>query len=98
MVNGVPDNLQIDTKIFVRQQVPEILDILPGYVFISSLLLHRHFAHRLADYLEFTDNCRVAHAILHKCIEGYPLDIRLNGGAGFEDILTIEKLRSLRHG
>src|SRR5208283_5181324 len=79
MVNGVPDDLQIDTEIFVRQQVAEILDILPGCVFISSLQLHRQFTHRFADYLELADNSRVAHAVLHKLIEGYPLDIRLNG-------------------
>jgi hypothetical protein len=42
------------------------------------------------DERPIADYRRAAHAVLHKSIEGYILNIRPDGSTGFEDILAIE--------
>jgi len=39
IMNGIPDDLQIDPKIFMSQQITKILHILPWYLWIFFLQL-----------------------------------------------------------
>jgi len=56
-MDNLPNNLQINSKILIYQQVSEILNILPSYIspFFSYFL--GYFAYSLSDNFKFPYYC-----------------------------------------
>ena len=75
---GIPDDFQIDTEVFMGEQVAEVLDISLWHLREVSLDCFREFSNCFADDLEFTYNGCAAHPVGNELFEGNVLNIGLD--------------------
>lgn len=78
VLDDIPDDDQIDTEVFMDEEIAEILDILPGDAGSIALEGVGQFADRLADDFEFADHRRLTHAIGSKLLEREVVNVALD--------------------
>jgi hypothetical protein len=62
-VDDAPDDVNIDTEVFVDEDVSESRDAAPGNLWMLSPEIGRQASDRLADELQFSDDRILHHGI-----------------------------------